>query len=83
MNASAPAESCYGLVVGIGDYQDPNIAKLKFTGADAQAFYNQLVSPEHSGFPAANVKLLVNEQATRRNIEKAIRGSLYQKATPD
>ena len=48
---AAPAELCYGLVVGISEYQDPNIPKLKFTGADAQAFYDQLVAPEQSGFP--------------------------------
>src|SRR6185295_6268674 len=80
---AAPTELCYGLVVGISEYQDPNIPTLRFTGADAQAFYNQLVAPEHSGFPPDNVRLLINEKATRRNIEKAVSGWLFQNATPD
>jgi uncharacterized caspase-like protein len=70
-------------VVGISEYQDPNVPKLKFTGADAQSFYERLVAPEQSGFAPANVRLLINEQATRRNIEKAISGWLFQSATAD
>jgi hypothetical protein len=69
--------------VGISDYQDPTIPKLQFTAADAQAFYNQLVSPEQSGYSPSNVRLLLNEQASRRNIEKAISGWLFQSATAD
>jgi Caspase domain/zinc-ribbon domain len=79
----APARACYGLVVGIGRYQDPKIPTLRFTGADAQAFYDHLVAPERAGFSADKVRLLLNEQATRRNIEKSISGWLFQNVGPD
>lgn len=75
------AGSIYGLVVGIGEYQDPRIPKLRFTHADAESFYKQLIDPQRSGFEPEKVRLLLNENATRRNIEKAISGWLFQNAT--
>jgi uncharacterized caspase-like protein len=75
--------ACFGLVVGIGEYQDPRIPKLRFTPADANAFYAQLIDPQRSGIDADRVKLLLNEQATRRNIERAIGSWLFQNATAD
>ena len=78
-----PAKSCYGLVIGISQYQDPKIPKLKFTAADAQSLYQHLVSPDQAGFSPDNVRLLLNADATRRNMEKAISGWLFQNASPD
>jgi uncharacterized caspase-like protein len=75
--------TAYGLVVGVGNYQDEKIPKLRFTAADAESFYKQLVDPQRSGFDRDHVRLLLNEQATRRSIEKAIGGWLFQNATSD
>jgi len=75
--------TAYGLVVGVGSYQDEKIPRLRFTAADAESFYKQLVDPQRSGFERDHVRLLLNEQATRRSIEKAIGGWLFQNATSD
>ncbi|NLH72753.1 MAG: hypothetical protein GX456_06845 [Verrucomicrobia bacterium] len=62
----ASGASRHGLVIGV-DYADP---KLRLPGApvDAQAIYNLMIDPQCGLFPKENVRLLLNEQATFRNI---------------
>ena len=50
----------FALIVGIGAYQDERIPKLKYTHADAQAFYDLLTDPQRSGFKKENVRLLLD-----------------------
>ena len=58
----------WAVVVGINDY--PRLPKLKYAVNDAQAFYQLLV--EKNRIPAENITLLVNEQATLRNVRSAL-----------
>jgi uncharacterized caspase-like protein len=80
---AVPGANCHGLIIGINEYQDPRIPKLRFTRADAKSFYEHLVDPARSGFPPSNVRLLENEEATRKNIERAISGWLFRNATQE
>jgi uncharacterized caspase-like protein len=77
------AKTAYALIIGISQYRDQRIPKLKFTHADAQAFYDLLLDPQRIGFPKENVKLLLDDEATLFNLKHAISGWLYQHATPD
>ncbi|MEW6607013.1 MAG: caspase family protein [bacterium] len=76
--ATVAIKSAYALIVGIGQYSDPRIRKLDFTHADAQAFCDLLLNPQHVGFLKENVKLLLDEQATLFNIKNAITGWFYK-----
>jgi len=59
------------LLVGIDRYDKlPKEAQLRFAAADAKAMRDVLVGSY--GFPAANVKLLVDGDATLKNIRSAL-----------
>lgn len=68
-----PKGTCRAMVVGISEYQDPDIPDLRFAHRDAEAFADYLknrpvdkVKPEH-------LKLVVNDQATGGNVHSALR----------
>jgi hypothetical protein len=61
----------HGVVIGIEKYQDPRL-NLRCARADAEAVYRLMTDPGCGMFSADNVKLLVDEQATRENIWKAL-----------
>lgn len=65
----------WAVVVGISKYQKENL-KLNFADKDAQLFYEFLRSPFGGGLSENNSILLVNEQATRENIIKALNDKL-------
>ncbi len=52
------------VVVGISDYQSPEIPDLLYADRDAQAFADWLQSPAGGSVPAENIELLTNEKAT-------------------
>ncbi len=56
------------LVVGLGNYQNEGVEKLRFARADAAAVYDYLVDPKIGQFTPEDVKLLVDEKATRNNL---------------
>lgn len=62
----------YALVVGIGEFQDARIQRLKYTAKDAEDIYRYLITPAGGGFQKQNVTLLTNRQATRRAVEEAL-----------
>jgi len=68
----------WAVVIGIGNYQNKNINKLNYTVADARAIYEFLVSK--AGFAPDHVKLLLNEDATQKNIKSALGTFLTRKA---
>ncbi|TET38890.1 MAG: hypothetical protein E3J72_01840 [Planctomycetota bacterium] len=68
--------SIYAAVIGISDYK--NVAKLKYAAADAKEFNKFLT--EDLGVPEENITLLLNDDATRPAIEKALRITLKKKA---
>jgi uncharacterized caspase-like protein len=64
----------YAVVIGVSDYADPNVPNLQYADRDARAFYDFLRSEQAGlgGVPAQNIQLLLNEQATYRNIRTAL-----------
>jgi tetratricopeptide (TPR) repeat protein len=64
----------WAVVVGISRYADPGITPLRFADRDAQAFYDFLVSDQAGagGFDPANVRLLLNEEATFLALRNAL-----------
>ncbi|MBT9438251.1 MAG: tetratricopeptide repeat protein, partial [Desulfobacterales bacterium] len=80
--ALAP-ENAYGVVIGIGKYQDEGIPTLKYAKEDALEIYNILTDPKYGNFPKENVRLLLDEQATLTEIRSAMGTFLARKAGKD
>lgn len=76
-------ENIYAIVIGIGDYQDPAISKLKYTHADAKAFAEFLTDPDRCGIPKDQIKILIDEEANCYNIKDSISDWLFQNAAED
>lgn len=71
------------LVVGINDYQSPDIPDLNGAVLDAQRMASLLTSPTGYGFPEANVCLLLDREATAARFEQAFEQSLVSRARPE
>jgi hypothetical protein len=67
-----PVQQKWALVIGISRFVDARVPRLKYTTADANAFAAELKDPAIGRFPAANVHLLTDEQATTRNIKEGL-----------
>lgn len=64
-NASLSIQSkTYAVVVGISDYQDPDIPDLRFADRDAIAFADFLRSSAGGTLDANHMKVLINQEAT-------------------
>lgn len=82
--ANAKNRKRWAVVIGVSDYVDPTISDLAYADDDAQAVYDFLRSPAAGmgGIPEENIRLLVNEQATARNIRSALT-TFLRGSTPD
>src|SRR5689334_10415536 len=76
-------DDAFAVVIGINQYSDPKIPNLRFARADAEAVYQVLVDPEIGRFKPDNVTMLVDDQATERNIRSALATQLPKKAGKD
>src|SRR3990167_1054961 len=61
----------YALLIGISKYANPNI-NLNYADKDAQALSEILLDAEVGAYKPENVRLLINEGATRKNIMSAL-----------
>ena len=66
----------WAVIVGINDYD--KIPKLKFAVNDAKSFYDLLVN--FNQIPKENVKLIVNEEATLKNLRSILGTDLKSNA---
>jgi len=73
----------YAVIIGISKFQDQRIPPLRFTVNDAKAFAEVLTDPNYGGVPADHVQLLLDEDATDRNIKTAIGKWLSGQAKPE
>ena len=69
----------WAVVIGISLYKQDNqsgsgpaISNLKYAADDAQSMYDFLLSRQGGSFPKTNIKLLLDEQATKGEVEKAL-----------
>jgi len=73
----------YAVIVGIGNYQDTNIPKLRFAKKDAESLYALVIDPQIGGFPEENVRLLVDEDAKLQTIKSTIGSWLAKSVNPE
>jgi TolB-like protein len=71
----------YAVVVGVSKYKNPQF-NLNYADADAKLFYNFLKSPNGGAIPDDQIKLVLNEDATRANIVKSIQ-KIFRESTSD
>ena len=67
-----PVQQKWALVVGVGHFTDTQIPQLNYTTADADAFAAALKDPSIGAFPADNVHVLTDDQATTKNIKEGL-----------
>lgn len=68
----------WAVVIGVGKYQNPKINPLKYTSSDAKSVYDYLI--KKGGFLPDHVKLLLDQEATTKNVRAALGEFLSKKA---
>ena len=63
---TAPAPKVWAIVVGVAAYD--HMPALRYTDDDAYRFYAFLKSPEGGALPDNQVRVLIDEEATRENV---------------
>ncbi|HEY7493819.1 MAG TPA: caspase family protein [Candidatus Tectomicrobia bacterium] len=77
-----PVQRKYALVVGVGQFQDTGINRLRYPAKDAEDFYKYLLSPSGGKFRPQDVTLLRDGQATRGAVLQAL-DRIKAQAGPD
>lgn len=72
LEKNAGVRERYALLVGVSKYANPTI-NLNFAAADAIALQKLLLDPDIGGYKPENVRLLVDDQATRKNVISAMK----------
>ena len=72
--------NAHAVIIGIDTYRDQKISDLQYARADAEGVYQILTDPELGRIPRENVILLLNEQATARNIRVALGTDIPRRA---
>lgn len=62
----------YALIVGISEFEDPQIPSLRYAAKDARDLAAVLTDPRYGHFDPRNVRLLTDAKATRANILNAL-----------
>jgi carboxyl-terminal processing protease len=75
------APKTYAVIVGIGQYADPQIKPRAHTEADAKALYDLLTDKTYLGVPAGDVKLLLGNADEKRHSEPATKANVVQAIT--
>jgi len=64
--------SRYAVIIGISSYKDSRIPSLRYATKDARAFYDWIVAANGGMYAPSRVKLLLDQDATFRNIRDAL-----------
>lgn len=69
-----PVPQRFAVVVGVSEYSDPLVPDLRYADRDARAFHDFLRSERAGlgGIPEENIVLLVNGDASYRNLRSAL-----------
>lgn len=81
--SSAGATQYWAVVIGVSDYADSRIASLRYANADARALHDWLISPAGGRYAPARVRLLLDRDATARNIRETLFSWLRQAIEED
>src|SRR5690606_36758319 len=68
------------LIVGVGEYQNAAVSDLDGPPRDARRVYGLVTSEDGYGFPAENVCLLLDEEATTARFREAFERGLIERA---
>lgn len=79
--AAASVGERWAVVIGIDQYKDRSISQLRFAAADAEAVYRVLTTS--GGVKSSNAYLLLNQDATQRNLRQVLGDLLHQKVVGD
>ncbi len=71
----------FAVVIGVGEYQDPKLPKLKLAAKDAQDFAHIIATKKGMPYEDVQVKVLCDGEATRADIFEAMEW-LKQEASP-
>jgi uncharacterized caspase-like protein len=71
----------WAIVIGIDQYQDLSVSTLRYAAADAEAIFRFLTTK--GGVKPTSARLLVNQQATQRNLRQVLGDFLRQRALRD
>jgi hypothetical protein len=80
---STGAVQTWAVIIGISNYRDTRIPSLRYAVADAKAFYEWTISPSGGRYAPAQVKVLLNEEATGEKIKEALFEWLKQALAED
>lgn len=70
------------VAIGVGDYNDPKLPKLRFTTKDAQDFAKAIATKKGLPYEDVQVKVLCDSEATRADIFEAMEW-LKQESSPN
>ncbi len=73
----------WAVIVGISKYKDTRIPSLRYADRDAKAFFAWITSEEGGKYPPAQVKLLLNDNASSMNIKHSLFEWLNQSLEED
>lgn len=62
----------WAVIIGVSRYSDTRIQSLRYATADAKYFYNWLISSRGGKYAPNNIRLLLDKNATGRNIKDAL-----------
>lgn len=81
----APAASGqrWAVVIGVSQYADSRIPSLRYAAADANSFYDWLISPQGGQYPLDHVARLIDKDATAASIKKTLFDWLTQAIEED
>ena len=71
----------FAVAIGVGDYNDPELPKLKFTTKDARDFAHVLSTKKGYPYQDVQVKTITDEEATREDFYEAMEW-LKQESSP-
>ena len=73
----------WAVVIGISRYKDTRIPPLRYASDDAKSFYKWLISPNGGKYAPTNVKLLLDRDASLKNIRDTLFAWLKQALEED
>ncbi len=73
----------WAVIIGVSRYSDTRVQSLRYANADAKYFYNWLISSTGGKYSPNNIQLLLDKEATSRNIKDALFNWLRQAIEED
>jgi len=62
----------WAIIIGVSNYKDTRIPALRYASQDAKSFYEWVISAHGGKYSPSMVKLLLDEDATGKNIRNAL-----------